>query len=70
MPELVVRDGEDRPDSVQYLELIPLLLHQWKAQQAEIVRQRTLIERQEAALTELRQILALRFAAHEGERGH
>ena len=29
MPELVVRDGGNRPESVQYLELIPLLLQQW-----------------------------------------
>ena len=35
MPELVVRDGKNRPDSVQYMELVPLLLQQWKAQQAE-----------------------------------
>jgi len=63
MPELVVRDEQNRPESVQYIELIPLLLQQWKAQQTEIVRQRALIERQAAALTELRQMLATRFAA-------
>jgi len=57
MPELVVRDRENRPDSVQYIEIVPLLLHQWKAerelnaqQEAEIARQRKLIERQEARL--------------------
>jgi trimeric autotransporter adhesin len=69
MPELVVRDGEQRPESVQYQELIPLLLQQWKAQQAEIARQRALIvrqqsrlDRQEAALTELHRMLATRLA--------
>jgi len=71
MPELVVRDGENRPDSVQYVALIPLLLHQGKAQQAEIARQRALIERQQAALTELRRMIATRFAAlDEVERAH
>jgi hypothetical protein len=63
MPELVVRDEQNRPETVQYQELIPLLLQQWKKQQAEIVRQRALIERQEAALRELRQMLATRLAA-------
>jgi hypothetical protein len=63
MPELVVRDGENQPQSVQYIELIPLLLQQWKAQQAEIARQRALIERQEAALIELRRMVATRLAA-------
>jgi trimeric autotransporter adhesin len=76
MPELVVRDEQSRPESVQYQELIPLLLQQWKAQGAEIARQRALIERQqgllerqqsrlerqEAALTELRRTLATRLA--------
>jgi hypothetical protein len=71
IPELVVRDGENRPDSVQYMALIPLLLQQWKAQQAEIARQRALIERQQAALTELRRMIATRFAAlDEVERAH
>jgi trimeric autotransporter adhesin len=50
MPELVVRDGDNRPDSVQYQELVPLLLQQWKAQQAEIARQRAEIERQQDLL--------------------
>jgi len=63
MPELVVRDGKNRPETVQYYELIPLLLQQWKVQQTAIARQRTLIDRQEAALTELRRTLATRFAA-------
>jgi hypothetical protein len=50
MPELVVRDGQNRPESVQYLELIPLLLQQWKAQQAAIASQHELIARQQARL--------------------
>jgi trimeric autotransporter adhesin len=59
MPELVVRDEKNRPESVQYQELIPLLLQQWKAQrelnarqEAENVRGHELIERQAAALKE------------------
>jgi len=74
MPELVVRDDENRPESVQYTELIPLLLQQWKAQRelnalqdVEIARQRTLIEQQKAALTELRRMLATRFARLDGK---
>jgi len=70
MPELVVRDDQNRPETVQYQELIPLLLHQWKAQQADIARLRTEVahqhavnKRQEAALTELRRSLATRLAA-------
>lgn len=55
MPELVVRDEKNRPESVQYQELIPLLLQQWKAQQAEIARQ-------EAEIADLRRVLATRFA--------
>ena len=73
MPELVVRDEQNRPDSVQYMELVPLLLQQWKAQQAENVRLHTLIAqqqdrlmRQEAALAELRRTLATRLAALDG----
>jgi hypothetical protein len=73
MPELVVRDGQNRPESVQYLELIPLLLQQWKAQQAEIARehaenvqQRALIERQQSELAALRRALAVRLAALDG----
>jgi hypothetical protein len=46
MPELVVRDEENRPESVQYQELIPLLLQQVKLQRA-------LIERLEARVDEL-----------------
>jgi len=58
MPELVVRDKQNRPDSVQYIEIVPLLLQQWKAQQAEIARQRKLIERQEADNARQREIVA------------
>ena len=47
MPEIVVRDEQSRPETVQYLELIPLLLQQWKAQQAENARQRVTIARLE-----------------------
>jgi len=39
MPELVVRDGKNRPESVQYIELVPLLLN-------EVQRQRQIIRRQ------------------------
>jgi hypothetical protein len=60
MPELVVRDGENRPESVQYQELIPLLLQQWKAQreliaqqQDENTQQRALIEKLAAKVDEL-----------------
>jgi len=65
MPELVVRDKQNRPDSVQYIEIVPLLLQQWKAQQAEIAeqgaenaRQRKLIERQEAENSRQREFVA------------
>jgi hypothetical protein len=44
---------------VQYQELIPLLLQQWKAQQVEIARQK-------AEIAELQQMLATRFAALDG----
>jgi hypothetical protein len=53
MPELVVRDEGNRPESVQYQELIPLLLQQWKAQQAEIARERVLIARQNDVIERL-----------------
>jgi hypothetical protein len=46
MPELVLRDEDNRPESVQYQELIPLLLQQVKLQRA-------LIERLEARVDEL-----------------
>jgi hypothetical protein len=63
MPELVVRDGKNRPESVQYLELIPLLLQQWKAQQAEIERAHALIAQQQTELAALRRTLDTRLAA-------
>jgi hypothetical protein len=44
MPELVVRDDENRPESIQYQELIPLLLQQWKAQRARIARLEAKVE--------------------------
>jgi hypothetical protein len=66
IPELVVRDGKNRPESVQYLDIIPLLLQQWKAQQAEIAQQRIRLERQEAELAALRRTLASRLALRDG----
>jgi len=66
MPELVVRDEKNRPDSVQYSELIPLLLQPWKAQQAENRQLRELIEGQQVRLdrqaAELAELLSKRFA--------
>lgn len=69
MPELVVRDAEGRPDSVQYLELIPLLLRErqelWAEHQdmkAELARQRALVEEQAATLAALRRSLDIRLA--------
>jgi hypothetical protein len=59
MPELVVRDGENRPESVQYLELIPLLLQQVK-------QQRALIAQQQRELAALRKALDTRLAALDG----
>jgi hypothetical protein len=46
MPELVVRDAQNRPETVQYHELIPLLLKERQIQQTELARQRALIEQQ------------------------
>ena len=46
MPELVVRDEQNRPETVQYQELIPLLLKERQIQQTELARQRALIEQQ------------------------
>jgi hypothetical protein len=80
MPELVVRDGEDRPESVQYLELIPLLLQQVKQQreliarqqdrlgqqETENARQAAALDRQAAELAALRRTLAARLAALDG----
>jgi hypothetical protein len=62
MPELVVRDDQNRPESVQYLEIIPLLLQERQQQHARIKAQEEKIatlERRfaalEAALTQLPQ---------------
>jgi hypothetical protein len=62
MPELVVRDDQGRPESVQYQEIIPLLLQDRQELKAELARQRALIERQAATLAALRQTLATRLA--------
>jgi hypothetical protein len=61
MPEIVVRDEQNRPESVQYQELIPLLLQQWKAQ-------REVIARQQAELTALRRMLEARLAMSDGKK--
>jgi hypothetical protein len=63
MPELVVRDEENRPESVQYLELIPLLLQERQEMQDELTRQRALIEQQAETLAALQRTLDTRFAA-------
>ena len=69
MPELVVRDAKNRPDSVQYQELIPLLLQQWKAQQTEIAQLRTQLAQQRSELAALRQALVTRHASLGGSTG-
>ena len=73
MPELVVRDEENRPESVQYQELIPLLLEQWKAQRdliarvdAENKRQSAVIAEQQKELAALRRALSTRLATVDG----
>lgn len=58
LPELVIRDEKNRPDSVQYQELIPLLLQQWKAQYAENTRQSGLLAQQRAELAQLQGLVA------------
>ena len=63
MPELVVRDEQDRPETVQYLELIPLLLQERQEMQTELTRQRELIEQQAETLATLQRALETRFAA-------
>jgi len=71
MPELVVRDEQNRPESVQYMELIPLLLQQWKAQQAEIMRERRLNARQEAVIdAQAEKIAALEWRLAALEAAH
>jgi hypothetical protein len=54
MPELVVRDEQNRPESVQYLEIIPLLLQERLEQQAKIARLGALVEQLAAEVAELR----------------
>jgi len=58
MPELVVRDEQNRPETVQYQELIPLLLQQWKAQRELNASQRAVIEMQAEKITALERRLA------------
>jgi hypothetical protein len=73
MPELVVRDEEGQPESVQYLEIVPLLLKDRQELRAELAKQRALAERQqsrldrqEKELAELRRMLATRIATRGG----
>jgi hypothetical protein len=54
MPELVVRDAQNRPETVQYHEIIPLLLQQVKAQREVIERMEARLDRHAAELSELR----------------
>src|SRR4051812_37318659 len=54
MPELVVRDEQQQPESVQYHELVPLLLKQ-------VQIQRQLIEQQQTQIDELRRLFSKRF---------
>jgi trimeric autotransporter adhesin len=61
MPELVVRDEQNRPESIQYLGIIPLLLQErWEQraridkQEVELTRQRALIEQLATEVAELR----------------
>jgi len=75
MPELVVRDRDNRPDSVQYIEIVPLLLHQWKAerelnaqQEAEITRQGELNARQKAENAQLHQLIERQEADNTRQR--
>jgi hypothetical protein len=58
MPEIVVRNQDQQPESVQYQELIPLLLQQAKQQKAFIEKQGTEIERQKAELEAQRKQIA------------
>jgi hypothetical protein len=52
MPELVVRDDQNRPESVQYLEIIPLLLQERREQQGRIATLERRLAVLEAALTQ------------------
>jgi hypothetical protein len=53
-----VRNQDQQPESVQYQELIPLLLQQAKQQKAFIEKQGTEIERQKAELEAQRKQIA------------
>jgi len=68
MPELVVRDEQNRPESVQYLELIPLLLSERQEMQAELRQQRELIEQQAEALAVLQRSFDARVARSSGSQ--
>jgi hypothetical protein len=63
MPELVVRDDAGRPESVQYLEIVPLLLQQWKAQRALNARQEMQIAVLKERLRKLENVLPRATAA-------
>ena len=77
MPEIVVRDEQSRPETVQYLELVPLLLQQWKAQQAEIARlreenaapERTLRARTGRIAGRAQKLTRRRYAARQSQTG-
>jgi len=64
-----VRGEKNLPETVQYHELITLLLQQWKAQRELNTRQEAEIARQKAEIAELRQMLATRFAAFDAVGG-
>jgi hypothetical protein len=69
MPEIVVRDQQNRPESVQYQEIIPLLLQERQDLRAELARQRGLIEQQAETLAAMRRTLDARLAAlDQGKR--
>jgi len=63
MPELVVRDEENRAESVQYLEIIPLLLKERQELRDELASQRALVEQQAKTLDALSRKLDARLAA-------
>ncbi|MGH8444349.1 MAG: tail fiber domain-containing protein, partial [Solimonas sp.] len=76
MPEIVVRNQDNKPESVQYQELIPLLLQQVQKQREqnarleaevaqqreEAVRQKVAMIRQQAEIADLRLSLETRLA--------
>jgi hypothetical protein len=53
MPELVVRDEQNRPETVQYHEIIPLLVQQVQAQRAQIEQQARVASRDHATIERL-----------------